>query len=466
MSREKLKKLSKLHAIATGAVFGVYIIFSVIYSPEFLLSDIRDKFNVLADDTVTVTARVLAPPVKPLVTGASACNAGSLSISVDWPDDVNSTSYDVYRDGLPLVTGLSSSLFSDMNVVVNTSYDYVVVANGSMGPGTASSDAVTVTTPEKCVVIAPPANVVISAIQSNDLTGINGIPETTSRQPIFSGTTNIPNGRIDILLNSMLAISAQTSANGNGYWNWQVPVILPIDTHTLFVTVTDPNDATRTSTAILTFKVVNERKSSTGGGGKKISASTTASSGSQNGTEKPFTVPFNVVLSAGGDQVYPGKELPVSLLFSSVADGYDGVDIIIKYFILDEEGNVKSTLLAGAMLNEGRMITGAVPVPASVKDGKYRVKAEVILGRFDVSREAAFRVLPLPMIDMGGGFIVTYPELLSRLGWIVLSSAILLLLWLALFYREYWTYLHSLRHITERNLARSGFFGSGKGVSS
>jgi hypothetical protein len=58
-----------------------------------------------------------------------------------------------------------------------------------------------------------------------------------------------------------------------------------------------------------------------------------------------------------------------------------------------------------------------------------------------------------------------YAEFLSRIGAIALLLLLLLLLWIFVFSREYMLYLRAFRHITERHLARAGFFGKGKGLS-
>ncbi|NTW30686.1 MAG: hypothetical protein HGA33_05380 [Candidatus Moranbacteria bacterium] len=73
----------------------------------------------------------------------------------------------------------------------------------------------------------------------------------------------------------------------------------------------------------------------------------------------------------------------------------------------------------------------------------------------------------MPILTFGGGFMLTYPDLLSRIGTISMLLLLLLLLWISLFLREYLLYSESFRHITERNLIGAGFFGrkKRKGVS-
>jgi hypothetical protein len=73
-------------------------------------------------------------------------------------------------------------------------------------------------------------------------------------------------------------------------------------------------------------------------------------------------------------------------------------------------------------------------------------------------------VKELPLIKLGGEKYITYAGIISNLGWITLVLFILLLLWLFMFIREYWMYLHALRYITEQQLEKAGFLTKRKGV--
>ncbi len=59
---------------------------------------------------------------------------------------------------------------------------------------------------------------------------------------------------------------------------------------------------------------------------------------------------------------------------------------------------------------------------------------------------------------------MSYAEAASYVGLLFFSLFFLFLLFLLLFIREYWLYLHSLRAVTERQLARLGFLGYRKEV--
>lgn len=475
--RKKLKRVARLHAWVSGGLMALYVGLSLIYSPDFLVSDIRDKFRALADDTITITATVLAPPEKPIVTATPFCNAttGILSVTLDWADDDGTVSWDINRNGLPLVTGLIASTYSDATVVVGTNYSYEVIAHGPMGPGFAISDPVVVTTPAECSIVFVPT-LSITTFDGKAIGSFGGDPKSTDRQPEFSGTTNIPNADITLLINGSTVISALTSANVNGYWSWEPPIDLPRGTQTIFVTATDPADSSVTVSASFTFRIVkkdsDDRKKDKDDGALVSTAPAGTTSepprifpevpgAAEPSAEDPFLVTFML----GSSQVYQGRKLPFSVAFSDVVERLRGASAIARYTVVDPDGHERFSFFENIVIDEGRIISSEADIPPYFKGGQYRIMVEILVDRYDVSRERAFAVAPLPILSPGGGFIIMYAEFLSRIGVIAFILLLLLLLWLFVFSREYMLYLRSFRHITERHLARAGFFGKGKGLS-
>jgi hypothetical protein len=112
------KKLRRIHIGFSVGLAVLYIALASIYSPEFLLSDIRNKFSALADEAVTMTARVLGPPQEPIVSGSAVCLNGDLSVRFDWPDDENSESFSIEKNGALLVDGLVTFQYADEMVAV------------------------------------------------------------------------------------------------------------------------------------------------------------------------------------------------------------------------------------------------------------------------------------------------------------------------------------------------------------
>lgn len=472
--RKKLKRVARLHAWVSGGLMALYIGLSVVYSPDFFLSDVRDKFRAFADDTIAITARVLAPPVKPVVTATPVCASGNLSVALDWADDENSISFDVSRDGLPLVTGLTASAYSDAAVVVGTSYSYEVTAWGPMGPGLAISDPIVVTTPAVCGMFFVPA-LSITSFDGKAIGSFGGDPKSTDRQPEFSGTTNIPNADITVLINGTTVISAMTQANVNGYWVWEPPIDLPRGTQTIFVTATDPSDPSVTVSANLAFRIVKKDSDDKENEEERATVPVTRVETDSEPprifpelpgeTEPSAEDPLSVTFMLGSSEVYQGRKLGFSVAFSEVVERLRGASAIARYTVIDSDGRERFSFFENIVIDEGRIVSSDTAIPPYFKGGNYRIMVEILVDRYDVSRERTFSVAPLPILSPGGGFVIMYAEFLSRIGTIAFLLLLLLLLWAFVFSREYMLYLRAFRHITERNLARAGFFGNGKGLS-
>lgn len=469
--KKGLKKIAKFHLIFSGGLFIFYIALSLIYSPEFLLSDIRGKFQALADDTITIVATVLGPPEKPVVMGEAVCENETLFVELNWADDENSESFDIDRGGAPLITGLISSQYTDEVVALNTSYSYVVIARGPMGPGSAVSDPVIVATPADCEAALFAPEVIVTSFAGKSIASYDGTPSSTNRRPTFSGTTNIPNANIYLLISSDTVISANISANENGYWSWRPPINIPYGTHSLFVSATDPLDAERTASTTFTFRVRKEKEEEK----KKKSEAIPVVQPRPAPPAAPeypapgeaIEIPLDFLLTIKPEAVFQGKELATTIRFERLDPQYEGEEAIARYTIYDEKGEPRINILEDITLRSGAAISRGIPIPAYFKSGRYQIRAEIIFSKYNVSREQNFSVIPLPILKLGGGLIMTYPELLSKLGTASLWLLLCLIIWLILFSREYWLQLHTLRHITEKNLEKMGLLGTrkGKGVS-
>jgi hypothetical protein len=474
--KNKWKKVAGIHVRVSVWMFVSYLVLSVAYSPEFLVSDIRHKWSALADDTITITGRVLGPPQKAVVTADSVCSAGTLSVRLDWADDENSQSFDVLRDGAPLVTGLGSSSYVDTTVVVGETYSYEVVSNGPMSPGSATSDPVAAVMPDECVVVFVPSVEIVS-FQGKAISDYVGIPKTDARKPTITGTTNIPSAQVDFLINDSVVVSSRVFANTNGYWSFRVPTNLSYGTHTIFVTASDPANPSVTVSKSLTFRIV-KNKSDGDDDTKTEPALPSTPKPSVPGTaptlslERPATtspesVPLDYTLRPLSEEVYQGRDVSFEVRIIRLDPAYAGTSAVAKYSLIDHEGRVVATSVGNVALRSGESVFDRIYLPPYVSGGQYRLRAELFFGKYAVSREAPVTVLPLPILSFGGGLMLTYPDLLSRIGTISMLLLLLLLLWLSLFLREYLLYSESIRHITERNLIDAGFFGrkKRKGVS-
>jgi hypothetical protein len=464
--KKTARKLRRIHVGFSVGLAIAYIVLALVYSPEFLLSDIRNKFSALADEALTMTARVLGPPQEPIVSSSTICSNGNLSVRLDWSDDENSESFGIEKNGALLVDGLVESQYADEMVAVGNTYTYVVIAYGPMGPGSAQSQPVVVTTPDECQVVLPDPVVNISTFAEKSLAEYIGTPETKSRRPSFTGTTNIPNAKISILVSNTTIISAQITANQNGYWSWTSPIDVSWGTHTIDITAVDPLDESRIASTNLIFKVAKSSEKENQKDEKQAPAVI-----EQPSTKIPLEleipspaekieIPLEFLLTLKNEAVLQGKDLETVINIQKIAPAYEGMEAIVRYSIFDERGENKISVLENSIISAGKEINKKINIPGYFKNGKYQVRAEIIFDRYNVSQEKFFDVIERPVLKLGGGMVITYPELLSNLGLLASFLIVLLLFWLILFLREHRLYLRAIRHITEKNLEKVGLFGS------
>lgn len=452
-----------MHFLLTVIAFGFYLSLSFFLGPRFLLSDLRDKFHALADEIITVSARVLDPPVQPVVTATPVCVTGAPRVNLDWADDDNTLSWSIERDGLPLVSGLALSNYTDTAVSNMTSYSYVVTAHGPMGPGIAVSDPANTTTLD-CGTLQPPPTLDIVSFEGNNIASLSEL-KTKVLRPTFTGTTNMQNALVDILVYGGQVISDQVIANGAGYWSWTPAVDLVAGEYTLSVTATDPLDGTRHITKTRSFTREEEGSSGSSHGGSNRKKKGGIAVTEESVIARPPGTPFDFSLSDVPISVYQGDVLRVSLEVLRMESQYDGRNADIVYELVSPDGRRVAHTEATLQLREHALSDAQMIVPLSADPGeRYRVRATVALGQYSVTRTVSLAVLPLPILRLGGGVAVTLPQVVAFSGWIAFVLLTLLLLWLFLFLREYWLSLHAWRHITERQLIRLGFFGTGKGV--
>ncbi|MDP2838193.1 MAG: hypothetical protein Q8O53_02875 [Candidatus Moranbacteria bacterium] len=453
-----LRTLLKIHALAFTIVLGVYFVLAF-FDPGLLSYDLRQKFHALADETITITATVLGPPVKPVVSATADCDegTGTLSVALDWATDPNSYTYDVERDNTPLVAGLTNSAYSDTNVVIATTYQYVVTANGPMGPGVAVSDPVSVTTPSVCdVTLAAPAVTIVS-FNGRGIDGYDGTPRVKNRRPVFSGTTSMANATLLVVIGGVYF--SQFSANANGYWEWKPPSDLPTARNTFSVTATDLSDGTRQATATLRFDILqrDEGASATGlvrGGGGN---GTTVTPDAAPPLKTSAPLDFSLIVQDKEAAVLQGEFLHTVVTIETLEKKYSHITVPIRYTITDEnQGNIFSETRQ-SYITEGAVIETSLVMPLYMNPGKYIVRAEILLDSINVSRMVPFSLRELPLMRLSSGAVFSYADLIRHLGWIVFSTLLFLFLWLSLFIREYILYLQRDGEVTEYDLVKAGF---------
>lgn len=444
----KLKWAARLHFWVMFFSFFLYLGLGFTLGPEFLYQDIRKKLFAFADDTIVVTAVVPGPPTAPVVTATPTCVGLVPHIVLNWADDAGTTSWDVNRDSLPLTTGLTMSQYTDTAVVANTSYSYQVTAYGPMFPGSATSASISATMPDCSSVV--PVTIAIETLGGKNVRLENRAnTDLSKRRPKVTGTSNTPYAIIDISITNP-SIRARIVANANGYFEWIPPIGLDTGNHILSVTATDPVDSSRTGTDSFVFWTKN-----VSGSGDSIDTGAATVSGGRSGT-----FDFSVQVQNANKELFQEDLLSVDI----VAGGIAFPAGVTGHLYLNDPSRQDVFRLADATQLGGRMNAHIEKtLPLYLEPGVYRTRADLVIDGETVSREDSFNLKGLPFFTIAG-HEVSYAEAASYIGLLFFSLLFLFILFLLLFIREYWLYLYSLRTVTERQLARFGFFGYRKGV--
>ena len=448
--RLRIRKLARAHGLLTMLVFSVYFSAGFFLHPSFLVSDVREKVSAIAD-TLTVFARVLAPPVKPVVTATSVCVSGGPAIVLDWADDENSVSYDIARDSLPLSTGVVVSGYTDTVLSLGQTATYVVTALGPMGPGFNDSDPVTATALSECDSDILPT-IEIQTAMGRNIVGVTERQQTTDRNPRFTGVTNLPGARIDIrAVSSRETIEATVFANSNGYFAWSYAGRFDFDPYNVTFTATDITDSALTVSQTVKIRIEKEELSASG----KPQISTVV----PQTPEKPIETrsALDMTLRVSGTEFHSGDWLGTTLSVSSLSQDLVGDQAAASFMIVDGDGKVIDRETEEVVLRSGLDIEHRFRIPYGMTDKEYRLVAEIATEGHRSVREATFRVLELPLFKLGGE-TVTYEQAVSQVGWISFVSLFLFFWWLLLFLREYYLYSQSDRHIDGHDLHKAGYY--------
>lgn len=450
-----LRLATKIHAGFTVLMLLVYVGLGTFGGPEFMLRDMADKYSALAS-TTRLSIRIVGPPEKPVVTASPFCSGSSPYIRLEWQYDVSTDTYDIYRDSEPLVTGVTDLFYDDGSVQKSTAYTYFVTARGLLGSN--QSDDVSVTSNE-CYV-PPDPTCEIKTIEGKSLSKYNGTPGITERRPEFTGTTNMDDAKIKIRVTGGPTITANTTANGNGYWSWTVPKKLDYGNHTIYVTATDPDDEDRDATDSQKFIILEKE-------GEVPAAPATPSVPAGPGEQPPAapeeptipkesekTVPFEITLRVTNDDklAWAGETLDLALEIKK-DPGYEfekGEEI--TYSILDENGGIVNEW--SEKISAGNNFQKKISLPKLMKPGSYKIGASITADGVTTGSQEFFKVKERPLINLGGGFILTYSELLKNLGWITFSMLAVLIIFLILLILEHHLSNQAVTQITEEILKR------------
>jgi len=463
--RTSLRKAARAHAVFFLISFGLYITLCAIFTPSFMLADMHSKSKALADDTITLVAKVLAPPVQPIISGSAICTNGNLSVQLTWPSDENSESFDIERNGSTLITGLTNINYADTALSTNRTYNtYVIIAHGPMGPGIAISDPLSITNPDACSTPLTPEEKILT-LEARLIEIYGDTPRILSQKPSFSGRTNIPFAKIFITLHSDQVITATTYANENGYWSWTSPVELDLGAHTLSTIAVDPNDATVTATDTFYFEIVPVATShkDSDDNKNKSTKKTTATNRAQSIPIAPQAIaPFIISASItnADHSVFSGNELLVNVDFLKKSQSLENKNYEIFYDLLDSENNLVAETSENINISKTNSTLKKITIPMLTPAGNYKIFVKTYDGRNLTSGEDFFQIKEFPILSVGNTTI-SFTQIMQGLSWIILA---LLLAFLALLGIEHHLSEQAVFQITENYLRRKGFFTKRKGV--
>lgn len=464
-SRGVLKKIVSVFGILFTVLTGFYVMTGMMLNPRFFVADAKEKAGIVKG--VMISMRVVGEPGKPTVTAEAECDALSPKVALAWGETIDTTVYDIERDGSPLITGLTETSYEDTTVDAQTAYSYIVIAQGPRG--STSSDPAVIETLD-CTNNSP-ATCSVVTIDEKNVVGENGTVSISSHSPKFTGTTNIANAHVRIELVSANPTVATFDANANGYWSWQVPFDLSLGLHRLTVTATDPIYDWRTTTDIKYFKIVSKEEEEEDK--KKKTKDTMAAPAAS-------TVPSAVRLIQNPDEPL---ELGLEVL-NSGAVAYVGGDLNLKSVVIPKEISLPHDLdllyrvyavnREDILFQQKKSVTlksrdpssffHNLRLPVLLRPGRYIISVQTSANGFFISTQANFEVREVPLFSIGA-INVTWSRIMEILSWVSWGLLSIILFFLGLLELEHHWAAKALFQITENILWKKGYFSRRKGVS-
>jgi hypothetical protein len=422
-----------------------YLAFGIFAGSELLARDLRNKYGKVLG-AVNVSVLVRGMPVKPVVTADPGCDGSYPVIDLDWADDLGVDTFDVWRNGVILVAGITSSSYRDSNVDLGTTYTYSVAAHGPLGDE--QSDDIFATAETEGYIPPPPpppANLVITRLDSIDLTNFRCEARTNKKYPTFSGTTNISQARLTVVIISERGIRQVISsftANANGYWSWKSKGKLKKGVKYVYFTAYDPDDESRSASASLRFRVKKKKPSKKFL--KKCRATSLLPAGF--GVAKPLHLAEGMKLSVeeGRKSVHQGEQMNFSLSGAVL-----GPQSKLRVGIVDDKGGL-------VFEREDSSAGKQVAIDKNMPSGEYKIFARYFDNGKDISAEDSFQVKERPLLILNSGREITSRQILSNLGWAALSLSGLLGIFLLLLLVEHHLAGKALFRVTGEKLKERG----------
>ena len=482
MKQLKAKKKSRRKKIfkkAASISFKSLVILLVIYSitalsldPGFFARDSKEKYAQAADTLVSVV--IPNKPGKPVLSSSAGCASGSPYIDLSWGATSDTDNYDISRDSLPLITGLSGLNYRDSSVQKSTTYAYKLTSNGPMGE--TSSDEISATA-SSCGTSVP-AGCTITTIGGKAISSFSHAPDIEDRTPSFTGTSNIANAVISIYVSGHPAISATIFANINGYWSWTVPHSLDYEKHTISVTASSPVDPSYYGMDSFIFKIVEEEeeeekeknKKETSVSIGKISPPATPPKETEMEEENlpvedQLQAPIIYVkMENPGQEIFPGENLEFGFSVHKSIPNLENFSA--EYSILNEKNiPIASFSEDIALFEEKTTLKKNILIPKLASPGKYKIFVKFSSSQFVSTGEDYFFIKESPLLQFGGT-VITLSDIMKKLSWLIIILFALLLTLLALLAIEHHFASLALRQVTENLLRDNKLISKRKGVLS
>lgn len=463
--KTKLHIAVKIHSAITCLVFVAYISSGLLLGPELLLGDMKNKY-AFAADAVSLSLWIPGPPEVPVLSGYEQCDKGNLAIWLNWTASPDANSYDLYRNGEILISGISTNYYTDTNIEQNASYTYYVVAYGPLGNAQSNEAAVSTGI---CEPPPPPQpQCAIISFDGIDLTQNVGLVKTQNKTPSITGTTNLANAVIAISLYPGPIIAADTFANVNGYWYWNIPADLPLGSYVIYVTASDPDNQMRMSTTSLSFEIIEESSSDDDDHDHENKNYTQLVrpqgklAPAMSMERKQGSV--SVAVLNKEKLVFRGQELFLDVFLKNI--GKSGSENITRltYRIFDSKSKLLHELKEEIKITSDEHVKKNIKLPVFMGPGRYKISLFAQMKNNNFVAEDFFLIRDYPFIGVGGGILLTNETLVANLGWIFIILLLILLIFLILLLIEYWLYRHALRNVFDMDLEKEGFVTKRKEV--
>jgi hypothetical protein len=455
---KKMKKFLLTDKLLKTSIIAVFV-FSLMYAitvfsvdGNFFQRDLQKKYGEVKG--VKLSLLVAGDPDKPIVQATSGCDNYVAYVRLSWGANPLATSFEISRNGETLAVGITETEYMDESPgeLANAYEVSALGANGSV----ISSDPVNITA-ETCAQPVPTAKEKAEKkevdptckIKTIDAVSISQLVSpiiTQNGQPIFTGRTNMDKAKIRIEIIGTTGVISRIRANKNGFWQWQVPIILADGTYEIRVKAISVNDSDRHKTASLIFKV------------KKKTPETILPSAKISPEEMPFD--FEMQIQNPNKIVYSGENLSLQTSFWSLRY-FIPVQENLIYRVFDPTGKQIVEITDKIILSGEQKIGKEIDLDKLLPNGEYKVSVETVYGNYIILAEDYFWLKEKPLFQLGTKEI-TLTEFLSGLGWIIVLLLILLLIFFLLLLLEKRLTRDGKIQITEQILRESGFLGKRK----